>query len=108
MGLTLRLGWQPVLMPEAHFRYLLSHDAEIVGELITEQGEVISYSVVLLAREEGEWRTVRVYDNHLGVPHMHRYTHAGVKSRTARRQTRPRQATGITLPFSRSEVDFRS
>jgi len=66
-------------MPEAHFRYLLSHDAEIVGELITEQGRVVSYSVVLLAREEGEWRTVRVYDNHLGVAHMHRYTHAGVK-----------------------------
>jgi hypothetical protein len=66
-------------MPEAHFRYLLAHDAEIVVELITEHGKVGRYSVVLLAREEGEWRTVRVYDNHLGVPHMHRYTHAGVK-----------------------------
>jgi hypothetical protein len=66
-------------MPEARFRYLLSNDAEIVVELITEHGEVVGYSVVLLAREEGEWRTVRVYDNHLGVPHMHRYTHAGVK-----------------------------
>lgn len=66
-------------MPEAHFRYLLAHDAEIVVELITEHGKVGRYSVVLLAREEGEWRTVRVYDNHLGVPHMHRYTHAGAK-----------------------------
>lgn len=66
-------------MPEAHFRYLLSEDAEIVVELITEHGGVIRYSVVLLAREAGEWRTVRVYDNHLGVPHMHRYTHQGVK-----------------------------
>jgi len=66
-------------MPEAHFRYLLAHDAEIVVELITERGEVSRYSVVLLTREEGEWRTVRVYDNHLGVPHMHRYTRAGVK-----------------------------
>lgn len=66
-------------MPEMHFRYLLAHDAEIVVELITEQGQVGRYSVVLLANEEGEWRTVRIYDNHLGVPHMHRYTHAGVK-----------------------------
>jgi hypothetical protein len=45
-------------MTEAHFRYLLSQDAEIVGELITEQGKVVGYSVVLPAREEGEWRTV--------------------------------------------------
>lgn len=27
-------------MPEAHFRYLLAHDAEIVVELVTEHGEV--------------------------------------------------------------------
>lgn len=66
-------------MPEAHFRYLLAHDAEIVGELITEHGKVVSYSVVLLAYDGGEWRTVRVYDNHLGVPHMHRYTRSGGK-----------------------------
>lgn len=66
-------------MPQTDFRYLLSQDAEIVVELITEQGKISSYSVVLLAREEGEWRTVRVYDNHLGVPHMHRYTRGGIK-----------------------------
>lgn len=66
-------------MPETHFRYLLAYDAEIVVELITEHGKISRYSVVLLAREEGEWRTVRVYDNHLGVPHMHRYTRAGEK-----------------------------
>lgn len=66
-------------MPEADFRYLLTEDAEIVVELITEQGKISRYSVVLLAREEGEWRTIRVYDNHLGVPHMHRYTQAGIK-----------------------------
>jgi len=32
------------------------------------------YSVVLLAFEDGGWRTLRVYDNHLGTHHMHRYT----------------------------------
>ena len=41
-------------MPEAHFRYLLAHDAEIVVELITEHGKVSGYSVILLTREEGE------------------------------------------------------
>lgn len=93
-------------MPEAHFRYLLSHDAEIVGELITEQGRVISYSVVLLAREEGEWRTVRVYDNHLGVPHMHRYTHAGAKQ-DGEKTNEATASDGYNLPCSRSEMAFR-
>jgi hypothetical protein len=32
------------------------------------------YSVVLLAFEDGKWQTIRVYDNHLGSHHMHRYT----------------------------------
>lgn len=32
------------------------------------------YSVVLLAFVGAEWRTIRVYDNHLGAHHMHRYT----------------------------------
>jgi hypothetical protein len=32
------------------------------------------YSVVLLALVDGAWQTVRVYDNHLGTHHMHRYT----------------------------------
>lgn len=32
------------------------------------------YSVVLLVFEDGDWQTIRVYDNHLGTHHMHRYT----------------------------------
>lgn len=32
------------------------------------------YSVVLLALDDDIWKTVRVYDNHLGTNHMHRYT----------------------------------
>lgn len=32
------------------------------------------YSVVLLTFADGAWQTVRVYDNHLGTHHMHRYT----------------------------------
>lgn len=37
------------------------------------------YSVVLLAFVDGEWQTIRVYDNHLGTHHMHRYTRQGGK-----------------------------
>lgn len=37
------------------------------------------YSVVLLALVDGEWQTVRVYDNDLGTHHMHRYTRSGGK-----------------------------
>jgi hypothetical protein len=29
--------------------------------------------------ERGKWATVRVYDNHLGDAHMHRYTRFGGK-----------------------------
>jgi hypothetical protein len=37
------------------------------------------YSVVLLLFEDGDWQTVRIYDNHLGTHHMHRYTRKGGK-----------------------------
>ena len=37
------------------------------------------YSVVLLALIDGAWETIRVYDNHLGTHHMHRYTRKGGK-----------------------------
>ena len=37
------------------------------------------YSVVLLAFEQDDWQTVRVYDNHQGTHHMHRYTRKGGK-----------------------------
>ncbi|HKF81433.1 MAG TPA: hypothetical protein VKB23_00560 [Solirubrobacterales bacterium] len=37
------------------------------------------YSVVLLAFADGNWETIRVYDNHRGTHHMHRYTQEGGK-----------------------------
>ena len=37
------------------------------------------YSVILLALIDGVWETIRVYDNHLGTHHMHRYTRKGGK-----------------------------
>ena len=42
---------------------------------VSQSGRPIErYSVVLLRFADGEWHTVRVYDNHLGSHHMHRYT----------------------------------
>ena len=32
------------------------------------------YAVVLLLRIDGDWQEVRLFDNHLGTHHMHRYT----------------------------------
>jgi hypothetical protein len=49
------------------------------SSVLTERGNVISYSVVLLALHGGAWRTVRVYDNAHGANEMHRYTLAGGK-----------------------------
>ena len=40
---------------------------------------IARYSVVLLAFEDGGWQTIRVYDNHLGTHHMHRYARQGGK-----------------------------
>jgi hypothetical protein len=37
------------------------------------------YSVVLLTLHDDTWETVRIYDNHLGSHHMHRYTRSGGK-----------------------------
>lgn len=42
------------------------------------------YSVVLLLLLDGEWQTVRVYDNHGDTPHMHRYTQSEGKQDATR------------------------
>ena len=54
--------------------------ADGVAVRFSQSGRPIeSYSVVLLLLADGAWHTVRVYDNHLGVHHMHRYTSSGGK-----------------------------
>ena len=37
------------------------------------------YAAVLLVRDGDTWREARVFDNHLGSHHMHRYTRSGGK-----------------------------
>jgi hypothetical protein len=41
------------------------------------------YAVVLMMLVDAAWETVRVYDNHLGTHHMHRYTRSGGKQEAA-------------------------
>ena len=49
--------------------------AENVMVRVSQSGRPIErYSVVLLTLVDGEWHTARVYDNHLGSHHLHRYT----------------------------------
>jgi hypothetical protein len=66
-------------VPETNFRYLLAGDAEVVVELRTKRGKPTRYSVVLLTNVDGDWKTVRVYDNDHDEPHMHRYMRSGEK-----------------------------
>lgn len=49
------------------------------ARLDTEHGQAVRYAVTLVAEEQGELRTVRVYDNAHGEPEMHRYSFAGDK-----------------------------
>ena len=61
-------------------RYIDLAVAQGVTVRFSQSGRPIErYSVVLLAFVDGEWQTVRVYDNHLGSHHMHRYTRSGGK-----------------------------
>jgi hypothetical protein len=53
---------------------------EGVVVLFSQSGTPIDrYSVVLLVFVNGAWERIRVYDNHLGTHHMHRYTRKGGK-----------------------------
>ena len=59
--------------------------AEGVRVQFNQSGRPIGrYSVVLLVLDDGVWRTVRVYDNHLGTHHMLRYTRGSGKGEPER------------------------
>jgi hypothetical protein len=47
------------------------------------------YSIVLLVLVNGAWETIRVYDNHLGTHHLHRYTRSSGKQDAAPFQSGP-------------------
>jgi hypothetical protein len=62
-------------VPTTEYQYDLTLDVAIrVRHATNERGELVEYAVVLVVREGDDLHTVRVWDNHLGIPHMHRYT----------------------------------
>jgi len=64
---------------ETRYRDPLAEDAVIDVYFLTRRGTVVEYVIVLLAREHGELRAVRVYDNTHQIHDMHRYNREGVK-----------------------------
>jgi hypothetical protein len=63
------------------YRDELAPGIDIAVRFTTDQGRLVSYTVLLLAREAREWRTIRVYDNSHGANEMHRYTREAGKQR---------------------------
>lgn len=61
-------------MQTTSYRLPLSDQAELLVWFVTDHGAVISYSVVLVARRQDAWHTIRVYDNAHGHNEMHRHT----------------------------------
>jgi hypothetical protein len=64
---------------ETSYRDRLDTDVAMDVRFLTRGASVIDYAIVLLVRERGLWRAVRVYDNTHGVNDMHRYNRDGVK-----------------------------
>jgi hypothetical protein len=54
-------------------------DADMVVRLVTDDGVLIEYALVLTIRSGDAWTTVRVFDNAHGSHEMHRYTRKGGK-----------------------------
>ena len=67
------------MSPRTEYELALSDSAILYARLDTEQGEAGGYAVILVALEDGEMKTVRVYDNAHGQPEMHRYNRNGEK-----------------------------
>jgi hypothetical protein len=64
---------------ETTYRVRLDFDVAMDVRFVTHRMSVVDYAIVLLARERGLWRSVRVYDNAHAINDMHRYNREGVK-----------------------------
>ena len=62
------------MSPSTEYVRGLSDTAYAEVRYATERGTLTRYSVTLVARHDGEWRTIRVYDNAHGRNDMHRHT----------------------------------
>jgi hypothetical protein len=77
-----------------------------VQHVTNERGELVEYAVVLVVREGGNLRTVRVWDNHLGIPHMHRYTRKEGKQAEERIKGTPSVQDGYDHALGAAHRDF--
>jgi hypothetical protein len=68
-----------VRIQETKYRDRLGAEAAIDVRFFTRGREVTDYTVVLLARDVGALRAVRVYDNAHQINDMHRYNPDGEK-----------------------------
>ena len=57
----------------------LASDVWMKVRFETEHGRLTSYAVALAVEEDGEWTTLRLYDNAHGAHEMHRYNRSGAK-----------------------------
>jgi hypothetical protein len=64
---------------ETSYRDRLDPDVAMDVRFLTRGVNVIDYAIVLLVREYGLWRAVRLYDNTHAINDMHRYNRDGVK-----------------------------
>jgi len=80
----------------------LAEHVQLVVWFATERDRVVSYSIVLLTLHEGDWQTVRVYDNAHGRNEMHRHTLSGGK-RTAE-AVREESDAGEAMRAAREEA----
>jgi hypothetical protein len=62
------------MSPLVEYPLLLSDTAYAEVTYVTEHGTLTRYSVVLIAWHDGNWHTVRVYDNAHDAHDMHRHT----------------------------------
>ena len=69
----------PAMRQIAEYRVGLGPGVDLAARLVTVDGVLTEYALVLLCWDEGAWGTVRVFDNAHGGHEMHRYTRAGGK-----------------------------
>ncbi len=64
---------------ETSYRDRLDSDVAMDVRFLARGVNVIDYAIVLLVREYGLWRAVRLYDNTHAINDIHRYNRDGVK-----------------------------
>lgn len=93
-------------MPTAHYTYELDFGVVLYAEHEHGAGELLTFGVVLIVVEGESTHTVRVWDNHQGEPHMHRYTKEGGKQSPQKLSAVTAQ-DGYTLALDNARRNYR-